>query len=101
VKLELAAPQLPATPSSRPDELHQELNQVKFLTFKTNREPTQRTSLFFHSTNNTSENKQQTPWRPTEAQDQARRRRTSSSSQEEKDKRKPGASPGGGGQASS
>jgi hypothetical protein len=44
---------------------------VKLLTFETNRETTPRTSLFFHSTINTSENKQQTPWRPTEAQDQA------------------------------
>jgi hypothetical protein len=32
------------------------------------------------------------PWRPSEAQDQARRRGTSRSSQEEKDKLKPGAS---------
>jgi hypothetical protein len=32
------------------------------------------------------------PWRPSEAQDQARRRGTSSSSQEEKGKLKPGAS---------
>jgi hypothetical protein len=38
VKLELAAPQLPATPSRRPDEHHQELNQVKLLTFETNKE---------------------------------------------------------------
>jgi hypothetical protein len=31
----LAAPQLPATPSSRPGEHHLELNQVKLLTFDT------------------------------------------------------------------
>jgi hypothetical protein len=31
----------------------------------------QRTPQFFHSTINTSEINQQTPWRPTEAQDQA------------------------------
>jgi hypothetical protein len=37
--MELAAPQLPATPSRRPDEHHQELNQVKLLTFETNKEP--------------------------------------------------------------
>jgi hypothetical protein len=40
VKLELAAPQLPATPSSRPDEHHLELNQVKLLTFDTTKNTT-------------------------------------------------------------
>jgi hypothetical protein len=36
----LAAPQQPATPSSRPDEHHQELNQVKLLTFDTTKNTT-------------------------------------------------------------
>jgi hypothetical protein len=40
VKQELVAPPLPATPSSRPDEHHLELNQVKLLTFDTTKNTT-------------------------------------------------------------
>jgi hypothetical protein len=49
----------------------------------------QQQNLFLQIINHTHPAK---PWRPSEAQDQARRRGTSSSSQEEKDKLKPGAS---------
>jgi hypothetical protein len=46
VKQEVAAPQLPATPSSRPDEHHLELNQVKLLTFDTTKNTTVLTQYY-------------------------------------------------------